>query len=154
MAATDDLYAADPGGARLAVGALQVLVGAFTPLALVSIAGVGIYAAPVLLPLLWVTANACRGGGRWYFTILAALVAAEAAWAISWSLMPDLQLPLPLVAAAATGYVFVKTWHKQMRAGTTLVLLFALGAFGLAGIGALAGADTTSREIDIRPQGS
>jgi hypothetical protein len=78
---------------RLAVAALQVVLGSFTPLALISIGGVGIYAAPVLLPLLWITANASRGAGRWYLTVLASLVAAETAWAISWSLVPPSSFP-------------------------------------------------------------
>lgn len=148
MAASDVTYEEDPRGARPAVVALQVLVGTVTPLALSSIGGLGIYAAPVLLPLLWIAANACRGAGRWYFTILGSLVAALSGWAISWSLVPNLQLVLPIIAAAAVIVLFVRTWHRDLPLGITLITLVALAAFGLAGIGALAiGEQTTSREV-------
>lgn len=134
------------------VAAFQVLVGAFTPLALLSLGGLGIYTAPILLPLLWITANACRGSGRWYYTVLAALLAAQSAWAIAWAIAPGLQLILPLIAATATVILFLKTWHRDLPLARTAITLLALGAFGLAGIGALA-ADTasTSREINSRP---
>jgi hypothetical protein len=133
-------------GQRLAVTALQVLLAAFTPLALISIGGFGIYAAPVLLPLLWIAANASLGSGRWYFIVLAALVAAETAWAISWSLVPSLQLALPILAAMATVFLFVKTWHRDLPIQTAALVLVALGAFGLAGIGSLAvGGDNHTR---------
>jgi hypothetical protein len=114
MAASEVLREQDRRSSNLAVAALQVVLGAFTPLALISIGGVGIYSAPLLLPLLWITANACRGGGRWYFTVLAALLAAESAWAISWSLWPSLQLFLPLLAAIAIIVLFIKSWHRDL----------------------------------------
>lgn len=134
---------------RLAVVALQIIVGAFTPLALSSLGGLGIYSAPLLLPLLWITANACRGGGRWYFTVLAALTAAETAWAIAWGLVPSLQLVLPLLAATATVILFVKTWQQHLPPARTAIVLLALSASGLAGIAALAtgGESITSREV-------
>lgn len=148
MAASEVVEPHQPGS-RLAAVALQILLGAFTPLALISIGGVGIYAAPLLLPLLWITANACRRGGRWYFTVLAALTAAETAWAISWSLLPALQVLLPLLAATATVILFVKTWRQQLPFARTAIVLLALGAFGLAGIASLAngGESLTTREI-------
>lgn len=150
MAARETVEEAHSGGSRGPVAALQVVVGAFTPLALISIGGVAIYAAPVLLPLLWITANACRGAGRWYFTVLASLVAALSAWAISWGLAPSLQVPLPIAAAAATGTVFVKTWHRDLPIRTIALTLLALAALGLAGIGALAaGGDTSTREVEF-----
>jgi hypothetical protein len=52
---------AHSNGSRAAVVALQVIFGAFTPLALISVGGVGIYAAPLLLPLLWISANGAGG---------------------------------------------------------------------------------------------
>lgn len=133
---------------RGAVAALQVMVGAFTPLALISISGVAIYAAPLLLPLLWITANASRGTGRWYFTVLGSLLAALSTWAISSGLVPNLQLPLPILVAAATATLFVKTWHRDLPIRTITLILLALGALGVAGIGALAqGGGTTTREV-------
>lgn len=150
MAASDVTYEGDPTGSRSAVAALQVLVGIVTPVALTSIGGLGIYAAPVLLPLLWISANACRGAGRWYFTILASLVAALSAWAVSWTLVPNLQLLLPMISAAVIVVLFVKTWHQDLPLRITLLTLLALGAFGLAGIGVLAaGGDTTTREANF-----
>ncbi len=125
-------------GSRLAAAALQLTVGLFTPLALVSIGGLGIYAAPLLLPLLWVSSNACRSGGRWYFIALASLLAAESTWAISWTLLPALQLLLPLTAAATTAVLFIKTWHRALPRARTALVLVALAALGFGGIAALA----------------
>ena len=138
MVASAAVEIQDQSGSRRAVAALQLLVGALAPLALVSIGGVGIYGAPLLLPLLWITANACRSRGRWYFTVLAGLAAAESAWAASWTFFPDLQLFLPVVLATATVVVFVKSWHCSLSSSRTVVVFFALGALGLAGIGSLA----------------
>lgn len=136
--------------ASRAVGVLQVVLGTVTPLALISIGGLGIYGAPILLPLLWITANASRGAGRWYFTALAALVAVETAWAISWSLAPTLQLPVPIIAAAATAVLFVKTSRLALSIRTTLVIVALLGLLGLAGIAALAGnEETRMREVEF-----
>jgi hypothetical protein len=117
--------------------------------------GLGIYTAPVLLPLLWITANACRGAGRWYFTVLATLLASETAWAISWGLMPNLQALLPIVVAATTVVLFVKTWHKNSSVPRVALTLLALGAFGLVGIGAMGiGGETVTQEAVTTPQPS
>lgn len=151
MAVSETLQATHTNGSRGAIAALQVLVGVSTPLALISIGGLGIYAAPILLPLLWITANACRGSGRWYFTVLGALLAALSTWAIAWGIAPGLQLLLPLVAATAVVVLFIKTWHRDLALTNIAIVLFALGALGLAGIGSLAAGDeaTTTREVNI-----
>lgn len=149
MAASETPQQTHSHGSRGAVTALQVLVGAFTPLALISIGGVGIYAAPILLPLLWVAANACRSSSRWYFTVLGALLAALSAWAIAWGIAPGLQLLLPLLAATAVVVLFINTWHRDLPLARVTIVLFTLGALGLAGIGSLAagGEATTTREV-------
>jgi hypothetical protein len=63
--------------------------------------------------------------------------------------MPSLQLLLPLVAATGTVFLFIKTWHRQLPLARTAIILFALGALGLAGIGSLAagGESRTTREV-------
>jgi hypothetical protein len=149
MAASEITYEENSGGSRAAIVTLQVLVGTIAPLALTSVGGLGIYAAPVLLPLLWICANACRGGGRWYFTVLGSLVAALSAWALAWGIAPDLQLVLPLIAATAIVLLFVKTWKRDLPAARVAITVLALAAFGAAGVGSLA-ADTasTSRQVE------
>ena len=124
-------------GTRGATIVLQVVLGVFTPLALISVGGLGIFTAPLLLPLLWVIARQSRGGGRWYFTFLAALVAAESGWAFAWSVAPALQLPLPIAFAAATSWIFVHTSAKgDLKEDTTALVIVALliiGGLGVAG---------------------
>lgn len=149
MAATEQLQESSSDVSR-AAGGLQVVVGVFTPLALTSIGGLGIYAAPVLLPLLWISTNACRGGGRWYFIVLGSLLAGLSAWSIAWGLAPSLQAALPLVGATAVAVLFVKTWHRNLPMRTIALTLLVLGALGVAGIAAVGlGGRTTAREVNF-----
>ena len=125
-------------GSRLAVAALQILLGVFTPLALISIGGVGIYSAPFLLPLLWVVANASERAGRILFTVLGALVAAESAWAISWALVPATQLILPIGAGIGVAALFTRTAGGELPLRTALLTLLVLAAVGTAGVATMA----------------
>lgn len=149
MAVTRDSLDEHGRAARLAAAALQVVLGVFTPLALLSLAGVGVYAAPALLPLLWIAARAGRSIVRWYLTALAALVAGEVVWAITWSLAPSLQ-PVAVAAIAATFAGFTLGFKKSLDARTSVLVLVVLGVVGLAGVGALAGGGSTVSERSVR----
>jgi len=129
---------------------LQVVVGVATPLALTSIGGLGIYAAPVLLPLLWITAAASGRVGRWYFTILAALLVGEVTWAITWSLAPALQLVGPIAAMVLTPILFFRTFRDSLDFRASVLVVAILGLVGLSGIASLTvGSSTTSREVSF-----
>lgn len=130
-----------------AVAALQIMLGIATPLALLSIGGAAIYGAAVLLPLLWITAGASGEVGRWYFTVLAALVAGEISWVVTWSLLPALQLLVPLIVMAAAPLAFRRTFSKPLKTYEYVVVVIVLALIGLAGVASLsAGSSTRIRE--------
>ena len=152
MAAGNTFQRGQGSGSRVGLAALQIVLGALTPLLLLSIGGAGIYAAPALLPLLWVTAHASRGGLRVYLTVLAALTAAETIWAFAWSLIPSLQAILPLSAVVATGFLFAKTCGRALPSRVVALLLVALAGLGATGpIGLADGESTTTREMEAEP---
>lgn len=139
----------DQGRFRLAAVALQVLLGAFTPAAILSIGGVGVYSAPALLPLLWIAAYVSGTVGRVYFTILGALLAAEVSWALAWSFFSAFQLPIVILGAAVTALTFVTTTRRLVPTSTRAVTLFALAALGLAGLLGIAGEAGSVRKIEV-----
>jgi hypothetical protein len=64
---------------------------------------------------------------------------------------PPLQLPLPIIATAATATLFVRTWQRDLPSRTAALIVIAFGLLGLSGIGALArGGETTTREVSFK----
>jgi hypothetical protein len=148
MAASTDTLKSTP--ARAALVALQLIVGAFTPLALTSIGGLGIYSAPLLLPLVWITAFLSGTGGRIYFTFLALLLIGEVMWVVAWNLIPELELTLPLVAMAVTPFLFIVSFRRRLDAREVVVIAAVLSLIGLLGIASLAAdAPQAEREIEV-----
>lgn len=133
-----DLYLGESSASHWGTRALQLVLGLFTPLALVSIGGLGIYSGGVLLPLLWLAARAGRGFVRWYLTTLAALVAGEVTWAVAWVFVPDAQLVIPLLAIALTMIGFGISFRRALGASTVVVILVTFVALGASGALALA----------------
>jgi hypothetical protein len=101
---------------RIAGFVARLLLGLVAALLLTSIGGAGIFAAPVTLPLLWLAAATARPAGRFALNAVAALTAAEVAWAVSYDRVPGVALEwaVPLAALAFVAALYPVT---QRRAG-------------------------------------
>lgn len=87
----------------------EVLLASVTLVLLASVGGAGAVAAPVLLPVQWLVA---RNGGRArraFWTLLAALTAGEAAWALTYVAAGEREpliwlVPLAVALVTFAGY--------------------------------------------------
>jgi hypothetical protein len=95
MTITFDLYAA-----------LRILLGVVALALLTSMGGAGIYAAPVTLPLLWLATRGASRAGHVALNVVAALTAAEVAWAFGYEIGGAAEWALPVVAAVAVGAAY------------------------------------------------
>lgn len=85
----------------------EVLLASVTLVLLASVGGAGAVAAPVLLPVQWLVA---RNGGRArraFWTLLAALTAGEAAWALTYVAAGEREPLIWLVPLAVALMTFV-----------------------------------------------
>lgn len=101
MTITLDLYAA-----------LRIVLGVVALALLTSMGGAGIYAAPLTLPLLWLAARGASRAGRIALDTVAALTAAQVAWAFGYELGGAAEWALPLAAGAGVAAAY---WFSQGR---------------------------------------
>lgn len=95
MTITFDLYAA----LRIALGVVALAL-------LTSMGGAGIYAAPLTLPLLWLATRGASRAGHIALNVIAALTAAEVAWAFGYDIGGAAEWALPLAAAIGVGAAY------------------------------------------------
>ena len=91
---------------------LKSLLLVVTLVALVSLGGLGAYAAPILLPLLLIAASQSGRLMRTVWALLASAVAAEAFWALTYQMVGEAQpviWALPLVAGCIAGTTILNT---------------------------------------------
>lgn len=101
MTVTFDLYAAG----RIALGVVALAL-------LTSMGGAGIYAAPLTLPLLWLATRGASRAGRIALNAVAALTAAELAWAFGYEAGGAAEWALPLAALVAVAVAYPLTQRR------------------------------------------
>ena len=112
----------------------RTILAALTLLLLASMGGTGIFASPILLPLLFIAAVRSGRPGRAVFSVLGGLVAAEVAWAGVYVLSGEPAIviwavPLAVFLAVTAAYLWVSglgiersaaSWHALPRGGVSL----------------------------------
>jgi hypothetical protein len=86
--------------------AVRIALGTVCLALLTSMGGAGIYAAPLTLPLLWLAAYGAGRGVRVFLDVVAVLTAAEASWAVGYSVGGPAEWLLPLAAAGAVAVLY------------------------------------------------
>jgi hypothetical protein len=99
----------------------RFVVGLVCLALLTSIGGAGIFAAPVTLPVLWFAAHSARPLGRALLDLVAALTAAEVAWAVAYAAWGDAALLTRVVPVCAGLAVAVLYPLSQRSGGRRLV---------------------------------